>query len=221
MVGLGLGGAPSNGVLQTLAATVSSLYCQSLVPPRLIWVSSDVLVQGLLIGIVVAVVGSLGPIREAVSVEPTQALAPGGYELVGTVRVATALTRAVAAFLLAGFAAWQDPVQGVPLFGYVAVFFVVLGFAWLSPVVIRSIAPCLRLVLSRQAGCLPRLAAAELERAPVRDAVAVSALMGGLALMIGGSIMIPSFRQTVDLWLDPTGEADLIVAAPARPGDRP
>src|SRR2546422_5579956 len=31
-----------------------------------------------------AVVGSLGPIREAVSVEPTQALAPGGYELVAT-----------------------------------------------------------------------------------------------------------------------------------------
>jgi putative ABC transport system permease protein len=221
VVGIGFGVALSNGVLQALAATVSNLYYQSLVPPRLTWVSSDVLVQGLLIGLVVAVVGSLGPIREAVSVEPTQALAPGGYELVGTVRVATALTRAVAAFLLAGFAAWQDPVQGVPLFGYVAVFFVVLGFAWLSPVVIRSIAPCLRLVLSRQAGCLPRLAAAELERAPVRNAVAVSALMVGLALMIGVSIMIHSFRQTVDLWLDQTVKADLIVAPPTWLGDGP
>ena len=221
VVGIGFGVALSNGVLQTLAATVSSLYYQSLVPPRLIWVSSDVLVQGLLIGIVVAVVGSLGPIREAVSVEPTQALAPGGYELVGTVRVATALTRAAAAFLLAGLAAWQDPVQGVPLFGYFAVFLVVLGFAWLSPVVIRSIAPCLRWVLPRQAGCLPRLAAAELERAPVRNAVAVSALMVGLALMIGVSVMIHSFRQTVDLWLDQTVKADLIVAPPTWLGDGP
>src|SRR5207245_8997437 len=175
IVGIGFGVALSNGVLQTLAATVSNLYYQSLVPPRLTWVSSDVLVQGRLVGLVVAVVCSLGPIREAVSVEPTQALAPGGYELVGTIRVATVLTRAAASFLLAGFAAVQDPVQGAPLFGYVAVFLVVLGFAWLSPVVIGSIAPCLRMILPRQAGCLPPLAAAVLARAPVRVALAVSA----------------------------------------------
>ena len=221
IVGIGFGVALSNVVLQTLAATVGNLYYQSLVAPRLTWVSSEVLVQGLLIGLVVAVVGSLGPIREAVSVEPTQALAPGGYELVGTVRVATVLTRAAAAFLLAGLAAWQDPVQGLPLFGYVAVFLVVLGFALLSPVVIGSIAPCLRRILPRQAGCLPRLAASELERAPVRNAVAVSALMVGLALMIGVSVMIHSFRETVDLWLEQTVKADLIVAPPTWLGDGP
>src|SRR3989454_789571 len=73
IVGIGFGVALSNGVLQTLAATVSNLYYQSLVPPRLTWVSSDVLVQGLLIGLVVAVVGSLGPIREAVAADPAPA----------------------------------------------------------------------------------------------------------------------------------------------------
>src|SRR3989442_8868866 len=77
------------------------------------------------------------------------------------------------------------------------------------------------MILPRQAGCLPRLAAAELERAPVRNAVAVSALMVGLALMIGVSVMIHSFRQTVDLWLDQTVKADLIVAPPTWLGDRP
>src|SRR5206468_9411016 len=45
IVGIGFGVALSNGVLQTLAATVSNLYYQSLVAPRLTWVSSDVLVQ--------------------------------------------------------------------------------------------------------------------------------------------------------------------------------
>src|SRR2546422_10090906 len=190
-------------------------------PPRSTLFPYTTLFRSLLIGLVVAVVGSLGPIREAVTVEPTQALAPGGYELVGTVRVATVLTLAAASFLLAGFAAVRDPVQGAPLFGYVAVFLVVLGFAWLSPVVIGSIAPCLRRILPRQAGCLPRLAAAELERAPVRNAVAVSALMVGLALMIGVSVMIHSFRQTVDLWLGQTVKADPIVAPPTWLGDGP
>src|SRR5947208_16010709 len=145
--GIGFGVAISHVVLQTLAATVSNLYYQSLVAPRLTWVSSEVLVQGLLMGLVVAGVGSVGRMGEARWVEPTQALAPGGYELVGTVRIATVLTRAMAAFLLAGLAALQDPVQGLPLFGYVAVFLVVLGFPLLSPLVVRSVAPCLRLVL--------------------------------------------------------------------------
>src|SRR5256712_3657433 len=90
IVGIGFGVALSNGVLQTLAATVSSLYYQSLVPPRLTWVSSDVLVQGLLIGLVVAGVGSLGPTRGAGSVGTPPGPTPGGDELGGGLRGAAA-----------------------------------------------------------------------------------------------------------------------------------
>src|SRR2546426_12089620 len=45
--------------------------------------------------------------------------------------------------------------------------------------------------------------------------------MVGLALMIGVSVMIHSFRQTVDLWLEQTVKADLIVAPPTWLGDGP
>jgi putative ABC transport system permease protein len=214
VVGIGFGVALSNGVLRTLAATVSNLYDVVPVPSRLTWVHPGVLLQGLVIGIGVAVVGSLGPIREAVSVEPTRALAPGGYEIAGDVRVARALTGAAVLFILAGLAALPDSVQGVPIFGYLSVFLVMLGFAWMSPVVIRMVGPCLRAVLPLRAGCLARLAADELDRAPVRNSVAVSALIVGLALMIGVSVMIHSFRQTVDVWLEQTVKADLIVAPP-------
>ena len=215
VAGIGLGLALSNGALQTLARTVSNLYGEAPALPRVTWASPVVLLQGLLIGVGVAVLGSLGPIREAVSVEPTQALAPKGYETAGAVRVVPTLAGAALIFAVAGFAALPGPVQGVPLFGYLSAFLVVLGFAWLSPLVIRAIGPCLRLLLPLRAGCLARLAADELVRAPVRNAVAVSALMVGLALMIGVSTMIHSFRQTVDLWLEQTVKADLIVAPPA------
>jgi putative ABC transport system permease protein len=177
--------------------------------------------QGLLIGIGVAVLGSLGPIREALSVEPTQALIPKGYETAGAIRVVPALAGAALIFALAGLAAVPGPVQGVPLFGYLSAFLVVLGFAWLSPVLIRVVGSCLRLMLPLRAGCLARLAADELNRAPVRNAVAVSALMVGLALMIGVSAMIHSFRLTVDLWLEQTVKADLIVAPPTWLGAGP
>ena len=218
VVGIGFGLALSNGALQALARTVSNLYGEVPALPPVTWAHPAVLMQGLLIGIGVAVLGSLGPIREAVSVEPTQALVPKGYETAGAIRVVPTLAGAALIFVLAGLAALPGPVQGVPLFGYLSAFLVVLGFAWLSPVLIRVVGYCLRAMLPLRAGCLARLAADELDRAPVRNAVAVSALMVGLALMVGVSAMIHSFRQTVDLWLDQTVKADLIVAPPAWPG---
>jgi putative ABC transport system permease protein len=221
VVGIGVGLALSNGTLQTLARTVSNLYGEVPAFPPVTWAHPAVLMQGLLIGIGVAVLGSLGPIREALSVEPTQALIPKGYETAGAIRVVPALAGAALIFALAGLAAVPGPVQGVPLFGYLSAFLVVLGFAWLSPVLIRVVGYCLRLMLPLRAGCLARLAADELNRAPVRNAVAVSALMVGLALMIGVSAMIHSFRLTVDLWLEQTVKADLIVAPPTWLGEGP
>jgi putative ABC transport system permease protein len=215
VVGIGFGLALSNGALQALARTVSNLYGEVPALPSVAWAHPAVLMQGLLIGIGVAVLGSLGPIREAVSVAPTQALVPKGYETAGVIRVVPTLAGAALILALAGLAALPGPVQGVPLFGYLSAFLVVLGFAWLSPVLIRVVGYCLRAMLPLRAGCLARLAADELDRAPVRNAVAVSALMVGLALMVGVSAMIHSFRQTVDLWLDQTVKADLIVASPA------
>jgi putative ABC transport system permease protein len=214
VVGIGFGVVLSNGVLRTLAATVSNLYDVVPAPFRLTWVLPGVLLQGLVIGVGVAVVGALGPIREAVSVEPTRALAPGGYDITRDVRVARRLTGAAVLFMLAGLAALPDSVQGVPVFGYLSLFLIMLGFVWVSPVVIRMVGPALRAILPLRAGCLARLAADELDRAPVRNAVAVSALIVGLALMIGVSVMIHSFRQTVDVWLEQTVKADLIVAPP-------
>jgi putative ABC transport system permease protein len=221
VVGIGFGLALSNGALQALARTVSNLYGEVPAFPPVTWAHPAVLMQGLLIGIGVAVLGSLGPIREALSVEPTRALDPKGYETAGAIRVVPTLAGAALIFALAGLAALPGPVQGVPLFGYLSAFLVVLGFAWLSPVLIRVVGYCLRAMLPLRAGCLARLAADELDRAPVRNAVAVSALMVGLALMIGVSAMIHSFRLTVDLWLEQTVKADLIVAPPTWLGAGP
>jgi len=134
--------------------------------------------------------------------------------------VKSALKKAVGVLVLAAVAALPGPVQGLPVFGYLSALFLMVGFIFLSPVVLAAIGPCLRAVLPR-GGYLARIAAGELERAPVRNTVAISALMIGLALMIGMSILIHSFRQTVDLWLDQTVKAEVIVAAPSWLGTGP
>jgi putative ABC transport system permease protein len=52
-------------------------------------------------------------------------------------------------------------------------------------------------------------------RHPGRNAVTVSALMVGLAIMIGVVVMVRSFRQTVEIWVNETVIADLVVAPSA------
>jgi putative ABC transport system permease protein len=60
-----------------------------------------------------------------------------------------------------------------------------------------------------------RLAAAELRTGLPRAAVTVAALGSALAMVIGVSVMVESFRRTVDLWVSQTVRADLYVAPAA------
>jgi putative ABC transport system permease protein len=175
----------------------------------------------LLIGISVALLGSVGPIREASAVQPIRALAPKGYEADAMKPVLPTVLKSTVILIGAGAAALAEPVRGVPVFGYLSAFLLIVAVAMLSPVVIRAMSPCLRGILPKGYRGVVRIAADELERAPVRNAVAVSALMVGLALMIGMGILIQSFRQTVDVWLDQTVKADVIVAPPTWLGSGP
>ncbi|MFI5224713.1 MAG: ABC transporter permease, partial [Nitrospirales bacterium] len=61
-------------------------------------------------------------------------------------------------------------------------------------------------------GSLRLIAADQAARHPGRNAVTVSALMVGLSIMIGVVVMVRSFRDTVEFWVDETVMADLIVA---------
>ena len=45
-----------------------------------------------------------------------------------------------------------------------------------------------------------------------RNAVTVSAFLVGVAIMVGVMVMIRSFRETVEIWIDQTVMADFIVA---------
>jgi putative ABC transport system permease protein len=64
----------------------------------------------------------------------------------------------------------------------------------------------------RGIGALGLLAAEQMARAPGRNAVTVSALMVGISIMLGVGIMVHSFRQTVEAWINQVVMADLVVA---------
>ena len=174
--------------------------------------------QGILVGVVVSMAGAIGPSRDASRTIATKALAPGDYEQSETLRSRQYVWSSLILILAGTLFALGPPIGGLPILGYAATLCLLGAFACLSPVCIAA----LRWSMQRTgqtapalSGNLKRMAADHAARHPGRNAVTVSALLVGLAIMIGVVVMVRSFRNTVEAWVDQTVMADLIIAPPA------
>jgi putative ABC transport system permease protein len=126
-----------------------------------------------------------------------------------------------ASFLLAAAAGLIVMFSTRSLFaGFVALFLLLLTVAAITPAVLRGLA----LVAARVAGRfspIARLAAGDIAASLSRTGVAVAALGLAVASMIGVSIMVESFRESLRTYLTQTIRADLYIAAPGPGFGRP
>ncbi|WP_455379060.1 FtsX-like permease family protein [Petrachloros mirabilis] len=173
------------------------------------------LVQGILVGVVVSIAGAVSPSIDAGRTVTTKALAPGDYETSQVIRSRRYLWGSVGLLFVGAACTFGRPLGGVPIFGYLATFCLLGALALVAPICIVA----LRAVSRRWSpeaptfsGNLRRMALEHAARHPGRNAVTVSALMVGLAILIGVVIMVRSFRETVEVWVNQTVMADLIVA---------
>lgn len=171
--------------------------------------------QGIVVGVVVSMAGALGPSIDASRTVTTNALAPGDYETAEMLRSRRYVWGSVLLLLVGGFCTLGNPIGGLPIFGYLATLCLLGSLAMIAPVCIvaaRSISRQWGLSAPTFSGNLRRIATDHAARHPGRNAVTVSALMVGLAIMIGVVVMVRSFRETVEVWVNETVMADLIVA---------
>ena len=105
------------------------------------------------------------------------------------------------------------------LAGFVALFLLLISVAALTPAVLRALARA----ASRVARFSPvaRLAFGDIAASLSRTGVAVAALGLAVAAMIGVSIMVESFRESLRDWLIRTVRADVYVTAPGPGFGRP
>jgi putative ABC transport system permease protein len=93
--------------------------------------------------------------------------------------------------------------------GFVAAFFVLMGFALFSPggtwLFGKGAAHCLSSLVAW------RLAADNLWRSTHRNAVTVAALSAAIAMVVGLTVMIFSFRESLDAWINRGIVADLFI----------
>ena len=170
--------------------------------------------EGIVIGCLVSMVGAIGPSLDASRTATVRALAPGDYESSRQIRAGRLACAGLALLLCAWLLALAGPLGGVPILGYLATFCLLAGLSCLAPVCItgwkkRTLQ---RDHLAGVQGVMREIAVEHAARNPGRNSVTVSALMVGLAIMIGVLIMVRSFRHTVELWINETVIADIVVA---------
>ncbi|MDH5641207.1 MAG: ABC transporter permease, partial [Nitrospira sp.] len=170
--------------------------------------------EGMLIGCVVSMLGAIGPSLDAGRTAPARALAPGDYEAGRRLQVGWLSLVGLVLLAATGLLSTVGPVGGVPVPGYAATLCLLAGLSCVAPMCItgwRRHGTDQPLKAGMQ-GVMRDIAIDHASRNPGRNGVTVSALMVGLAIMIGVLVMVRSFRHTVEVWVADTVIADVVVA---------
>ncbi len=217
IAGSAAGVALAQELVTLLSRTISDLYVPvgagegGLLRDGQFW---GIMLEGIVIGCVVSMIGAVGPSLDASRTATVRALAPGDYEASRQLRVRPLALMGMTLLLVTGLLSLPGPVGGVPVSGYAATLSLLAGLACLAPLCVTGW-PWPRRCMGREGGVqgvMRGIAVEHASRSPGRNGVTVSALMVGLAIMIGVLVMVRSFRHTVELWVTDTVLADLVVA---------
>ncbi len=154
----------------------------------------------------VAMLGSLAPAWEAARAKPAAALKAGGEDL-ALARLATPWP-ALAAIATGAVFTRLPAVDGLPIFGYLAIVLLLVGSIALMP---RVAGLVFARLAARWRGVAGALALARLANAPNQAAIALGGVLASFSLMVAMAIMVSSFRVSVDDWLQQLLAADLYV----------
>ena len=187
--------------------TVSSLY--ALVSIDRIEITPLQIALAFACGLGASLLAAWRPAREAASCDPALVLRQGSMGD-GADSARGWAPWGVACLLLAFVLSWLALRQGGRFLGFAAVGFLIAGFSLLVPFVVRLFAR-----FAKGPGWMVRLASQHLVRSLHRNAVTIAALAVAAAMTVSVSVMIHSFRASVERWLGNTLAADLFIAPAA------
>ena len=199
VLGLALGAALAALALQLLGGDLGGGYFSSARPA--LTLSPLAALVFFLLGVLVAIAGSLWPALQALRVQAAVALKSG---VDATDPRQWPRLRAAAVLLpLGALAALAPPVVGLPLFGYASIAIILAGGIAATPWLARVLlAPWQKRVETRATRFAPLyLALKRLWGAPGQAAVALSGVVASTSLMVAMALMVASFRGSVDEWM--------------------
>jgi putative ABC transport system permease protein len=216
LLGLGLGWLLGQGAVRLVTQTINDLYYVLSVRDAPLTLLS--IVKGLGLGLGAGLLAAAAPALEAASVEPITILRRSSLED----RVRRWLPWLGAAGLVLGAAGMllllATSRSLTASFG--GFFAIIIGLALVVPIATILFMRLAGPALFGLAGILGRMAARTVTNSVSRTSVAITALMVAVSVTIGVSVMIASFRGTVQNWLNLTLVADVYITAPSLKGTR-
>lgn len=208
MIGIGLGLLIARSVLKAVSLTITALflkvYTQTISFPLMTGVTA------LSIGTGVSLLAAAFPAWEASQITPRDNLTRRG-EINPPHHSTALLLIGVISLVFSSFLSTLPPYEQRPLFGYLSALFLLLGLALMIPSTLYLLYKTLQLPVLKNRMVLLKVAGAGFFHKPVRNGISVTALMVSVALLISVTLMIDSFRKTLELWFDQTIKADLVI----------
>jgi putative ABC transport system permease protein len=207
-LGILLAPALASWIAHPISQSISSLY--ELVRIENSELSSRQILEAVALGMAAAFLAAWLPAAEAANCNPALILHPGaGIEVFSPLR-----KRGFAwAILLIGtaIALCLYSLRGGPRYsGFAAAGAIIAGFSLLVPWLALAVAFC-----CRKCGVLSRLATNHFVRSLHRNTLTIAALAAAVAMAISVTVMIHSFRSSVQRWIGQTLTADLYIAPAA------
>ena len=202
-LGVVLGYALAGFTLRTVGADLGAGYFPGVTPT--LQLSAAPVIAFALLGIVVALVGTLVPALEAATTPPAPALRAGSQEL--PLRSWARPRHGLACLGLAVVVLYLPTVTTLPIGGYSAIALILAGVLLSLPSIARQFFAW----LPEANGLSGHLAAAHLRNAYGHVAMSVAALFVSFSLIVAMGVMVYSFRASVIDWLDAVLPADLYV----------
>jgi putative ABC transport system permease protein len=216
LLGLLLGVVIGRELVTLVSRTINDLYFVVAVNETTLPAIS--VVKALLGGFATALAAALLPALEVAGSVPQLGLRRSALE---SRAVSIARRLVVVSAALAAAAGIVVVLSGRSLFaGFVALFMLLLSVAAVTPAVLRGLSRAAAVIAGRGSP-IARLAFGDIAASLSRTGVAVAALGMAVAAMIGVSIMVESFRESLRDWLGRTMRADVYVTAPGPGAARP
>lgn len=216
-LGVLLGIALGQGAVLLVTRSINDLFF--VVNVRGLQVPPLSLLKGGLVGVIATILAAAPPAWEAGSVSPRSALERSGLE-----QKTRQAVRMVALFGL-GLLALGGVILLIPtrdlIISFGGAFITIVGAALLTPMAVVAFMHVVTPLTTRLWGLLGRMAPRDVVGALSRTAVAVAALMIAIAVTIGVTLMVGSFRYTVATWLDQVLQGDIYISAPGGSNTEP
>jgi putative ABC transport system permease protein len=209
LLGILLGRLMAIGAVRLLGATVEGLYVSS--TPAPIELSVGTVLLALAIGIGLSLASAASPAREASLVSPVEAMARSQREYTARVHKIRDLWIALVLALFGTAFSFAPPVAGKAIFGYAAALLFIAASAFAVPALVSGLTAISSGMLRRIAGVEAFLASRSLAASLRRTSVLVGALSTAIAMTTSVGIMVGSFRQTVEVWMNNQLRADLFL----------